>query len=121
MDEDLRELLCLAAERYPQSSFEFPWGERVAKVNKKIFVFLGSDDATTPTVSLKLPDSAHHALSLGGARSTGYGLGRAGWVTLDLAVRDAPDAELLLDWLEESYRAIAPKRLVALLEQHEEP
>jgi predicted DNA-binding protein (MmcQ/YjbR family) len=27
---------------------DFPWGERVAKVNKKVFVFFGHDDEIEP-------------------------------------------------------------------------
>lgn len=46
----------------------------------------------------------------------GYGLGRAGWVRVPLAEQGAPAAELLCDWVEESYRAIAPKRLIAELD-----
>ena len=56
-------------------------------------------------------------MSLDSCAPTGYGLGKAGWVTIRLEHPDAPEAELLLDWLEESYRAVAPKRLVARLEQ----
>ena len=47
-----------------------------------------------------------------GAEPTGYGLGKAGWVTVPLR---APGVSLdvLRDWVEESYRIVAPKRLVA--------
>ena len=50
-----------------------------------------------------------------GAEPTGYSLGRAGWVTIPL--RDTtPPVEVLTDWVEESYRTVAPKRLVAELD-----
>ncbi|MFD5818082.1 MmcQ/YjbR family DNA-binding protein [Streptomyces sp. NPDC127038] len=103
----------------PGAAEEFPWGETVAKVNKKVFVFLGLDDGSHPMgVTVKLKDEAAHAhaLTSPGAEPAGYGLGRAGWVRIPLEERGAPAAELLCDWVEESYRATAPKRLIAELD-----
>jgi predicted DNA-binding protein (MmcQ/YjbR family) len=97
---------------YPGAWEDHPWGETVVKVNKKIFVFLGSE--TSPSgMSVKLTDSHDHALSLPDAVPTGYGMGKAGWVTLPFA---AAELDLLLDWVEESYRNIATKTLVKELE-----
>jgi predicted DNA-binding protein (MmcQ/YjbR family) len=99
----------------PEAWEDQPWDESlVAKVGKKIFVFLGSPEE--PGISVKLPDSAGHALSLVAGTPTGYGLGRHHWVSLDLAAGDCPDTEVLLDWVEESYRTVAPKRLVTQLD-----
>jgi predicted DNA-binding protein (MmcQ/YjbR family) len=64
----------------PGATEDFPWGETVAKVNQKVFVFLGVDDGSHPQP------------------------------------QGAPAAELLCDWIEESYRAVAPKRLIAELD-----
>ncbi|HET6635723.1 MAG TPA: MmcQ/YjbR family DNA-binding protein [Streptomyces sp.] len=100
----------------PGAGEEFPWGESVAKVNKKVFVFLGIEDGERPpgvTVKLTAPEAHEHALSHPGAEPSGYGLGRAGWVSVPLAGEGAPGAELVCDWVEESYRTIAPKRRVA--------
>ncbi|MGP4090079.1 MmcQ/YjbR family DNA-binding protein [Streptomyces sp. KR55] len=105
----------------PGAGEEFPWGESVAKVNKKVFVFLGVDDGSYPlglTVKLKDETSHAHALTSPGAEAAGYGLGRSGWVRIPLEQKGAPSAELLCDWVEESYRAIAPKRLIAELDGH---
>ncbi|WP_328672732.1 MmcQ/YjbR family DNA-binding protein [Streptomyces sp. NBC_00328] len=104
----------------PGASEEFPWGETVAKVNKKVFVFLGLDDGSYPLgVTVKLKDEAAHAhaLTSPGAQPAGYGLGKAGWVRVPLEEQGAPAAELLCDWVEESYRVIAPKRLIAGLDR----
>lgn len=104
----------------PGAIEEFPWGETVAKVNKKVFVFLGVDDGSHPPgMTVKLTDEAAHAhaLTAPGAEPAGYGLGKAGWVHLPLVGQAAPAAELLCDWVEESYRAIAPKRLIAELDE----
>ncbi|MEV0934898.1 MmcQ/YjbR family DNA-binding protein [Streptomyces phaeochromogenes] len=103
----------------PGAAEEFPWGESVAKVNKKVFVFLGVADGSYPLgVTVKLKDEvAHaHALSSPGAEPAGYGLGKAGWVRVPLEEKGAPAAELLCDWVEESYRTIAPKRFIAELD-----
>ncbi|WP_330347489.1 MmcQ/YjbR family DNA-binding protein [Streptomyces sp. NBC_00582] len=103
----------------PGATEEFPWGEAVAKVNRKVFVFLGVDDGSHPLgVTVKLTDeTAHaHAMASPGAEPTGYGLGKAGWVSLPLQEKGAPSAELLCDWVEESYRTIAPQRLIAELD-----
>ncbi|MGX1134587.1 putative DNA-binding protein (MmcQ/YjbR family) [Streptomyces glaucescens] len=103
----------------PGAAEEFPWGESVAKVNKKVFVFLGVDDGSYPLgVTVKLTDgTAHaHALTAPGAEPAGYGLGKSGWVSIPLEHEGAPSAELLCDWVEESYRTIAPKRLIADLD-----
>jgi predicted DNA-binding protein (MmcQ/YjbR family) len=109
--------LAAAAARYPESTEDFPWGERVAKVNKKVFVFLGRDDSSSPSISVKLPDSFEHALSLACSEPTSHGLGKSGWVTVHLDHPDCPDMELLFDWVDESYRVVAPARLVARLDQ----
>ncbi|MEU0201063.1 MULTISPECIES: MmcQ/YjbR family DNA-binding protein [unclassified Streptomyces] len=103
----------------PGAVEEFPWGESVAKVNKKVFVFLGVQDGSYPLgVTVKLTDeTAHaHALACPGAEPAGYGLGKAGWVSIPLEQPGAPAAEVLCDWVEESYRVIAPKRLTAELD-----
>lgn len=103
----------------PGATEEFPWGETVAKVNKKVFVFLGVTDGSYPmgmTVKLK-DEAAHaHAMTSPGAEPAGYGLGKAGWVSIPLDEEGSPAAELLCDWIEESYRTIAPKKLIAELE-----
>ncbi|MDI3406637.1 MmcQ/YjbR family DNA-binding protein [Streptomyces cavernicola] len=103
----------------PGAVEEFPWGESVAKVNRKVFVFLGVEDGSWPlAVTVKLRDEeAHaHALTCPGAEPAGYGLGKAGWVRVPLEEQGAPDAELLCDWVEESYRVIATKKWIAELD-----
>jgi len=103
----------------PGAAEEFPWGETVAKVNQKVFVFLGVSDGSYPmgvTVKLKDAEAHAHALTSPGAEPAGYGLGKAGWVRVPLAEKGSPAADLLCDWVEESYRAIAPKRLIAELD-----
>jgi predicted DNA-binding protein (MmcQ/YjbR family) len=99
----------------PEAFEDMPWeSDTVAKVNKKIFVFLGPP--ATTRISVKLPQSGDHALSVDGATPTSYGLGRHGWVTVPIKGKGAPPVDVLRDWIEESYRAVAPKKLVARLD-----
>jgi predicted DNA-binding protein (MmcQ/YjbR family) len=116
-ERDPRRRLVDAALSYPGAFEDFPWGERVAKVNKKIFAFFGADDSDGSAMAVKLPTSCDFALSFASATPAGYGLGKAGWVRFDFGNPDCPEVDLLLDWLDESYRAVAPKRLVTELDE----
>jgi hypothetical protein len=53
------------------------------------------------------------------AEPTGYGLGKSGWVTCRFATGDELPLDLLEEWVEESYRAVAPKKLVLQLNARE--
>jgi predicted DNA-binding protein (MmcQ/YjbR family) len=99
---------------YPGTREDFPWGERVVKVRKKVFVFLHATSRELH-VTVKLPSSGTMALSLPFAKPTGYGLGKSGWVTSTFGSRNGPPLQVLMQWIDESYRAVAPKKLVASL------
>lgn len=100
----------------PGAYEDHPWEELVAKVGKKVFVFFGSPESSIGQgMTVKLVDSHESALAVPGAAPTRYGLGRSGWV--DIPIRaDGPPAAVLTDWVEESYRIVAPKRLIAELD-----
>lgn len=100
---------------YPQAAEDFPWGHRAFKVKKRIFLIL-SFDQDVFNVTVKLPVTGKQALALPFAQPTGYGLGKSGWVTASFGPKDKVPVELLEDWIDESYRAIAPKKLVQELE-----
>jgi predicted DNA-binding protein (MmcQ/YjbR family) len=100
----------------PEAVEDHPWGEDVVKVRGKVFVFLGTAGSPRPRMTVKLVESHGHALSLEGAEETGYGLGKAGWVTVPLSGKGI-SRDLLCDWVEESYCIVAPKKLVAELEE----
>jgi predicted DNA-binding protein (MmcQ/YjbR family) len=107
------------AMTYPEATEEFPWGHRAIKVKGKIFLILAGRDTggetDTLTVTVKLPDSNAYALMQPYAARTGYGLGKSGWVTCTFKEGAEPPQDLLDEWLEESYRAVAPKKLVLKL------
>lgn len=99
----------------PEAYEDHPWGESVAKVGKKVFVFFGVPDDARLRFTVKLPHSNDEALSMEWSSVPGYGLDRGGWVTVT-PPEDAP-FELLNAWVEESYRAVAPKRVARLLDE----
>lgn len=114
-----RERVRAFALELPGAVEEFPWGESVAKVNGKVFVFLGTDGGDHPpglTLKLKAEEVHAHAMAAPGAEPARYGLGRSGWVRIPIGEEGSPDVALLCDWVEESYRVIAPKKLVAELD-----
>ena len=69
-----------------------------------------------PLMTVKLVESHGHALAIEGAEPTRYGLGPSGWVNVPLHAKGVT-LDLLRDWIEESYRIVAPKRLVAELDR----
>jgi len=104
-----------AALSYPTAYEEAPWGQRVAKVNKKVFLFAFFEEGRT-RFSMKLPASGEAALAHDFAEPMGYGMGRHGWVAFSFGGGDEVPIEALTDWLDESFRAVAPKKLLKAIE-----
>lgn len=82
--------------------------KRTIKAGNKAFLFLGSADAM-----LKLGDSLPEASALATKESSSCKVGAHGWVTLRLDGKWKED--LLARWIDESFRLLAPKPLVAQL------
>jgi predicted DNA-binding protein (MmcQ/YjbR family) len=102
----------------PEAYEDFPWGEEpVVKVGKKIFVFFGSSPDMAAGLSVKLRESHEAARAMDFTSPTDYGLGRHGWVSCSFPPGAEVPVELLCDWIDESYRLIAAKRLVAELDR----
>jgi predicted DNA-binding protein (MmcQ/YjbR family) len=98
----------------PEAVEDFPWGHTALKVRGKTFAWLDETDGAL-SLTVKLPVSRDFAEHLAFAAPAGYGLGRSGWITCRFATGEIPDLGLLERWILESYRAVAPKRLGALL------
>ena len=105
-----------AALEYPETREDHPWGEIAIKVKGKVFVFMGYSDDGSYGFSVKLPKSGPAVLKKKFAEPTHYGLGKSGWVSIryvkdaDVPMKDA------LKWIDESFRAVAPKKIVETLE-----
>lgn len=100
----------------PEAWEDHPWGDTVAKVRKKIFLFIRLTEKPALQLSVKLPASCTEVLREEWATPTRYGLGKSGWVSMEIASKDLPRQSQLEDWVEESYQAVAPKKLARLLD-----
>nr|HEX4314651.1 MmcQ/YjbR family DNA-binding protein [Kofleriaceae bacterium] len=106
---------------YPGAHLKSPWpGHKDLAVNDKTFAYL-SVEGEPLHVGCKLPTSSAMALMLPGATPMAYGLGKSGWVSLDLGGVSARDIDvaMLKAWIDESYRAQAPKSLVKKISANE--
>jgi len=111
--KELREFgLC-----YPGAHLKSPWpGHLDLAVKDKTFAYL-SIEGEPFGISCKLPHSNAIALMLPFTEPTGYGLGKSGWVSAKFPSKKKPPLDLLKAWIDESYRAQAPKKLVASLSE----
>jgi len=106
---EVRAAMLAYALAKPGAYEDHPWGESVAKVGKKVFAFFGVAESDDAGMGVKLPASQPLALAQPGVKPSAYGLGKAGWVSVRFAEAGLP-AEVLREWIDESYRAVAPKR-----------
>jgi predicted DNA-binding protein (MmcQ/YjbR family) len=105
----------MALAKYPGTHLKSPWpGHMDLAVNDKTYAYL-SLDGEPFSISCKLPSSNALALQLPHTEPAAYGLGKSGWVAAKFPDQDPP-MDMLESWLDESYRAQAPKKLVAQLD-----
>jgi predicted DNA-binding protein (MmcQ/YjbR family) len=101
----------------PGAHRKSPWPDHDdLAVNDKTFAYLPKSGEPF-SLSCKLPYTGSAALELPFAQPTGYGLGKSGWVTFTPPEAEVPPIEQLKEWVEESYRAQAPRRLVRELDE----
>ena len=101
---------------YPEAHTKSPWPNHMdLAVRDKTFAYL-STDGQPLGISCKLPVSSGLALGLPFTKPTGYGLGKSGWVSASFELDEAPPVDMLKEWIDESYRAQAPKRLVKAMD-----
>jgi predicted DNA-binding protein (MmcQ/YjbR family) len=111
----LEELRAFGLE-FPETGLKSPWpGHLDLAVKDKTFAFLSAPGEPFK-LSCKLPHSNALALALPFTEPAPYGLGRSGWVTARVPEGKTIPVELFKAWLEESYRAQAPKKLSAALD-----
>jgi hypothetical protein len=114
-DAALKELRAFGLA-YPGAHTKSPWpGHLDLAVNDKTFAYL-SLEGEPLGISCKLPRSRDIALMLPFCTPTAYGLGKSGWVSAQLGPDDDPPVDLFRAWIDESYRAQAPKKLVVQLD-----
>jgi predicted DNA-binding protein (MmcQ/YjbR family) len=99
---------------YPGAHLKSPWpGHLDLAVKDKTFAYL-SVEGEPLGISCKLPSSSAMALLLPFCKPTAYGLGKSGWVSATFE-DEGVDVAMLKAWIDESYRAQAPKKLIASL------
>jgi predicted DNA-binding protein (MmcQ/YjbR family) len=106
----------------PGAFEDHPWGETVAKVGGKVFVFFGTGESQDQGFGFcaKLPASGSVATMLPFVEPAGYGLGKSGWVYVKFTGGELPVA-MFEEWILESYRAVAPKKLAKMLDASPTP
>ena len=115
MAEDAMQALRAWGLTLPGAHSKSPWeGHDDLAVNDKTFAYLSTGDEFR--LSCKLPYTGEAALDLPYASPTGYGLGKWGWVSFTPAPDQIPPLDQLKEWVEESYRAQAPRKLVKELD-----
>ncbi|MDQ3037073.1 MAG: MmcQ/YjbR family DNA-binding protein [Myxococcota bacterium] len=105
-----------ALAKYPGAHLKSPWPDHLdLAVNDKTFAYL-SREGQPLGVGCKLPHSNALALMLPNVEPAGYGLGKSGWVSAKFADDELPPIDMIEAWIDESYRAQAPKKLIAQLD-----
>ena len=121
-DELIGHLRARGLAMYPETTLKSPWpGHLDLAVADKTYAYL-SCEGDPFSVGFKLPESSGFALSIAGTQPTPYGLGKSGWVSMSVENgAELPPVELLEEWLDESYRAQAPKRCLQELDGQPAP
>jgi len=96
---------------YPETREDHPWGDTAIKVRGKAFVFMYCGEGKL-SMSVKLTDRHEFALQYPFVSPTRYGLGKSGWITATFSGQDKPPTDILAAWIDDSFRAIAPKKLL---------
>lgn len=111
--DNMERLEAIAAE-LPESrrvDIEAWDGEPTFRVGKKNFVFTNRE-ATILTVRLPKDEAEAVIGSDPAAEPCGYGLGRHGWVSVNLGTRPTTARwREVREWVRTSYTLVAPKRL----------
>jgi hypothetical protein len=115
-DKQLKELRDWGLATYPGTALKSPWpGHLDLAVNDKTYAYL-SVEGEPFSISCKLPQSSSVALMLPFCKPTAYGLGKSGWVSAQFPEGRPLPIDMLKEWIDESYRAQAPKSLVKQLD-----
>jgi predicted DNA-binding protein (MmcQ/YjbR family) len=111
------DLIRSMASKYPEAEKAFLFGDHeVFRVKKKVFVWLGTTDEGGTYLSVKLKDSQNMALMLPFIRPAAYGMAKWGWIDAQFPKGGKLLVELVAQWIDESYRHTAPKKLLEQLD-----
>ena len=102
------------ALQYPEAEEGTSCNKAAFKARNKAFLFVGMDE-TSYNVMLKLRESLPEAKKLAAKEPGHFGVGGMDWVKATFDHDESPPAGLMEKWIDESYRLLAHKQLVALL------
>lgn len=102
------------AFRYPEVEEGASCNNRAFKARKKAFLFMGMD-ADNWNVRIKLGDSIPEAEKLAKKAPENCDVGKHGWTKVTFPLDQSPPDDLMMRWIDESYRLLVPKALVKTL------
>lgn len=118
-NKNVLQVLRMVALSYPQAELGVACQgtaleSSTVKARDKAFLFM-SGAGPSYTVRLKLCQSQTEAMQLAANEPGRYKLGPHGWTTISFSDSAPPPIERMKRWIDESYRAIADKKLLAML------
>jgi predicted DNA-binding protein (MmcQ/YjbR family) len=102
----------MAAMKLPETAEGASCNNSAFKARGKAFLYLGERDDETFKVMVKLSDSRAEAEKMAKADPDAVGVGPH-WITAYFEQKKKLPAGLAERWVEESFRAVAPKKLIA--------
>lgn len=110
----LAERLDELAKTFPETVTAPSCSNTAYKARKKAFLYVGTNDKGT-LIRLRLGPGLDQARAMAAAAPHIYQVANIGWVTIRLPPGESGPEGLLERWVEESFRVLAPKKLVTLL------
>lgn len=104
------------AASYPEAEHATILGDHeVYRVKEKVFLWLGEAEGGGTYVGVKLKETQAMALMLPGVTPMAYGMAKWGWVGATFPKGKFQES-VVKQWIDESYRHTAPKKLLKTLE-----
>jgi hypothetical protein len=113
-EHELSETIRTHAMTFPETTEGSSCVNRAFKAGGKNFVFVGEKEYET-NMRLKLGDSIPEIAKLAKTDPDRWQVGKGGWALLRFDPDNPPPNDDLERWITESFRLLAPKKIVAQL------